>query len=162
MKFSLKARLCDFHTSGDSLGLPRWHHRSLFRCKYIRRDPGILIWVYQLSIPMKRLRDYWAKYGDDWSYWGLKALNHQPPTGPFSYFLGTLRSFLSVGYPGGGMKAQRGPAVFTLNSLMSTTIDTTFRQITYSMGVLLHWSGDGPCIRTLKRMKILLLFDICY
>ena len=56
------------------------------------------------------------------------------------------------------MKAQRGPAVFTLNSLMSTTIDTTFRKMTYLVGVLLHWSGDGPYIKTIKQMKILLLF----
>ena len=88
---------------------------------------------------MKRLRDHWAKYGDDWSYWRLKALNHQPPTGPFSYFLGTLRSFLSVGYPGGGggMKAQReGPRCFHFEFSSVHNIDTPFGNMTFLVGLL--------------------------
>ena len=50
------------------------------------------------------------------------------------------------------MKAQRGPAVFTLNSTKSTTIDTPFGNMTFLVVMLLLlildicllWSGDGP------------------
>ena len=62
---------------------------------------------------VKRLRDCWAKYGDDWSYWGLKALNHQPPHRAFLLFLGRP-AFLPVRWISWGAWKPRaeGPCCF--------------------------------------------------
>ena len=78
--------------------------------------------------PLERFGDYKPKYGDDWSYRGLKALDHQPPHGAFLLLLGHP-AFLPVRWAslvGGSFKTQWVPAGFTLNTAKTIEHDSKF------------------------------------